>query len=122
MVGRFSEAALAYELDVMEDTWTHPGLNNVFNFYSELEEVEEPGVLMRVGLGKTYFDNSIGLALYHRDADTFDRFRRLYNLGRNPSPKKKRMVAGPFSTTRSYIAENGRPRLPMGWMRLHLEK
>ena len=118
VVHRFAEASIDYELETLK-RHDEPELQGVSRFYrNELKSREKsPNTcLMRIGFGKTYYDNSIGLALYHHDKEVFRHFRKLLGLGRNPVSKK--LVEGRFPTTRSFAAHDARPDAPLGWVEL----
>ena len=113
VVHRFAKASVDYELETLE-RHDEPELQPVTRYYrNELETREIPPntCLMRIGFGKTYYDNSIGLALYRHDREVFNHFRMLLGLGRNPQSKK--LVRGRFPTTRSFAAHDARPDAPL---------
>jgi len=91
---------------------------SVYEFYESLKtEIQSPGIeygVMRSGAGKTFFDNSIGLAIYWQNPETFNKYRKLLELGKNP--KTKELSEGRFPSTRSFIEFNGR-YAPPGWLR-----
>jgi CRISPR-associated protein Csm5 len=91
------------------------GFGAAANLYRDLVALIERargdfGVL-RVGAFKTYFDNSMGLALFARDPVLFEKFRKLVGLGKNP--KTRVLAAAGFPTTRSFA---GSSRVPLGWL------
>jgi CRISPR-associated protein Csm5 len=115
-VQRFSEDALGWEVDVLESLEDVRALNPIYDAVEDIE-AREPGpgaALVRLGGGKTYFDNSLGLAIRARHREAFTRFRRLLGLGRNP--RSGRDTEGRFPATRSYVVRNGKISEPLGWV------
>lgn len=113
---RFAEDALGWEVDVLESLEDVRDLTPIYNAVEDIE-AREPGpgaALVRLGSGKTYFDNSLGLAIRARDKAAFTRFRRLLGLGRNP--RSGRDTEGRFPATRSYVVRNGKISEPLGWV------
>lgn len=64
---------------------------------------------LRIGLGKTYFYSSIGLAIKQTDEEAFQKLRKIMNLrpDQNLYPK-----------TRTLLAET---QLPLGWVKLEYQ-
>lgn len=113
----FARASLEYELDRLDEI-KNASLDDLYNSYADFEDQSNLS-MMRLGGGKTYFDNSIGLALFKYDSDVFDHFRRLLGLGRNP--KSKRFSNGKFPTTRTFISHDSNPSVALGWTSLSIE-
>ncbi len=69
--------------------------------------------IVRLGGGKTWFDNSIGFAIDQDDFGPellFGAYLKLLKLGNLP-----------FPSTRTVVLKNGLPALPLGWVKLSLE-
>jgi CRISPR-associated protein Csm5 len=86
-------------------------------FYANLlESITQCGSnesIVRLGGGKTWFDNSIGLAIDHNDFGKealFEEYLNLLDLGHSP-----------FPSTRTAVMNNGQPTLPLGWVKLSVE-
>lgn len=124
ILNQFSTASIDYEINTyksfhikqkskISDEITN--YSNVINFYEELKKFiiksNNRYAIIRLGSGKTYFDNSIGIAIYNKDAETFQQFRELLELGKNPQTKK--LVQGNFPTTRTLVESTS---LPIGWI------
>lgn len=118
---RFAADCLEWEADVLDNLSEVDALNDIYNTVVELEERERPerATRLRLGAGKTYFDNSFGLALWKRDARVFEHFRKLLGLGRNPV--FRRFSRERFPATRSYVVDRGTPVEPLGWVQLSVE-
>ncbi|HEU0078285.1 MAG TPA: type III-A CRISPR-associated RAMP protein Csm5 [Longimicrobiaceae bacterium] len=114
---RFAADCVEWEMDVL-DNLSVDALNDVYNEVLGVEERDLPqqAARMRLGAGKTYFDNSLGLSLHRHDFRIFERFRRLLGLGRNP--QFRRFSSERFPATRSYVIERGRPTEPLGWVQI----
>jgi CRISPR-associated protein Csm5 len=122
---RFAGHCIGWDTNVLEGLPEVASFDDVFNAQAEIEALElaPTGAILRLGGGKTYFDNSLGLALFRRDPGLFDRFRRLLGLGRNP---QTRQFSGKrFPSTRSYVVRSsGRepvPTVPLGWVKVQLQ-
>jgi CRISPR-associated protein Csm5 len=69
--------------------------------------------IVRLGGGKTWFDNSIGFAIDQDDFGPeflFGAYLKLLRLGNLP-----------FPSTRSAVLKGGLPALPLGWVKLSVE-
>lgn len=124
ILNQFSLATIDYEINAYnsfhnkkknKSSDEKTDYSNVINFYNELKEFIEKSenqyAIVRIGSGKTYFDNSIGIAIYNKDEETFKQFRELLELGKNPQTKK--LVEGRFPTTRTIVEATS---LPIGWI------
>jgi CRISPR-associated protein Csm5 len=118
----FAADNLKWELDTLDEFGDAEALDDVYDTVVGIDEYPSHAgnANLRIGAGKTYFDNSLGLALRKKDPQLFERFRRLLGLGRNP--REKQFSAKRFPATRSYVMERvGKesvPREPLGWVRV----
>lgn len=128
ILNQFSLATIEYEINAYNSFHNKPkgktsnektDYSNVVNFYEKLKEIinrsENKYAIVRLGSGKTYFDNSIGIAIYNKDEETFKQFRELLELGKNPQTKK--LVEGRFPTTRTIVESTS---LPIGWILIQI--
>ncbi|MBS3945866.1 MAG: type III-A CRISPR-associated RAMP protein Csm5 [Melioribacter sp.] len=126
VLNQFSLASIKYELGsfnliirkLMDSSNERTNqFGPVLEFYKQLEtEIEQNNneyAIIRIGGGKTFFDNSIGLALFNSDIKIFKQYRELLELGKNPLSGK--LVLGRFPTTRSLVEAT---KLPIGWIAL----
>ncbi|HPI69624.1 MAG TPA: hypothetical protein PL003_10465, partial [Bacteroidales bacterium] len=84
--------------------------NALFDFYEKLSGKigsDRKIAYLRLGFGKTYFDNSLGLAIYDESPDIFMKYVKLLSLGK---PRQKE-----FPVTRTVCTN---PLIPMGWTTL----
>lgn len=116
IINRISLESCLRELDELEGI---DAFRDVFRFYEDLElnikSLDSSEAIMRLGGGKTWFDNSIGLSI---DSEAF---------GPESLLKKYLDLAldvkhDPFPSTRSAIVRNGIPVYPTGWVKLTLLK
>lgn len=120
----FAADNLRWELDTLDELPELDALNDVYDAVVDIDEYpsHDQNANLRIGAGKTYFDNSLGLALRKMDPEAFEWFRRLLGLGRNP--REKLFSGKRFPSTRSYVMERVDrvpiPREPMGWVRVTL--
>ncbi|RMF53297.1 MAG: type III-A CRISPR-associated RAMP protein Csm5 [Bacteroidetes bacterium] len=118
-INDFSFASVAREAEIMEQ-FQHNRLQSIYDFYDTLyERLEKPGgkqAFLRLGGGKTYFDQSIGLVFdtEKHESDLLE-LLKLLRVGRNI---QKLNTLSEFPKTRSFVFENGTPRYPLGWVKL----
>jgi CRISPR-associated protein Csm5 len=98
--------------------------NKLNDFYDELtdqiDEIENTGSLdfyLRVGSGKSYFDNTIGNAIYEENENAFKSLCKMYKLGKAPNEKNYKLKE-PFPVTRTVVSGL---LLPMGWVKVTLK-
>jgi CRISPR type III-A-associated RAMP protein Csm5 len=72
-------------------------------------EAPEPHTLLRIGAGKTWYYNAIGLALHQKNPGTFTRMRRLFEIGK---PRQEK-----FPLTKVMASAVLKP---LGWVRVSL--
>ncbi len=111
IINKFSLDSIEYELSSFDES----KFSESIDFYKKLKELiinsSNNFAILRLGAGKTYFDNSIGLAIYKTNKDSFKKFRELLELGKNPS--SGRLAIGRFPTTRTLIEAT---KIPIGWI------
>lgn len=85
-------------------------------FYDKLldniNKTANNNAIVRLGGGKTWFDNSIGLAIDQEEFGPellFGAYLKLLKLGNLP-----------FPSTRSAVLKDGQPALPLGWVKLSI--
>jgi len=83
------------------------------HFYEELQEkIKNCGrheAIVRLGGGKIWFDNSIGLAVEHN------------GFVKNYLSEVLNINHSPFPSTRSAVMKNGQPTMPLGWVKLSVD-
>ena len=118
-VRNFSRASIGLELYYLEEAEDMPdstGRGALIRFYDDLYSRSESGeTFMRIGMGKTYFDNSLGLALMNYAEDKHNKGERAFKVFRElvlgVAPQKFF-----FPVTRT-VAKG--PSLPFGWIKIH---
>lgn len=120
IINAYSQDQSAVELDLLEDLGENIDYNtydDIFNFcdslYEEIKNATDTAYL-RLGNGKGFFFNSVGLALYDADGDDKQKFlkhlKKEYKKVKNPDE---------FPITRVIdVSEN----TPLGWVKLELIK
>ena len=109
IINAFAIAAIdneIYELEHADDNKFKQEINSMLEFYHDLKQRADNGeIFLRIGFGKTQYDNSLALALI-RDEDKFLTFRKwLWKV----SPKKE---IHPVTRT---VTPGGKP---LGWVKL----
>ena len=104
-----------YHLDIAEDMPNKAARKNLVDFYNGLYDRCEKGeVFIRIGSGKTYFDNSLGVALlnyaedhHEKGIEAFDLCRKVFFGVSQNQPL--------FPITRTLATEGN---IAMGWVKL----
>ncbi len=114
LINSYSRRFVEEEMQALENK---PDLTGVYRFYAKelmpmIENLSEGEAILSLGRGKTYFNNSIGLAF---DENELEQVRKLYRLGEN---RRTRLLVKPFPTTRTVIIENGRAKTGLGWVKI----
>jgi CRISPR-associated protein Csm5 len=96
-VNKFYSDVLKYEEDIIQNTYEGIIPNNMYNkvldHYEDLSEKFEyntnKNIYLRIGSGKSNFNNSIGLTIYANDLskkkELFNKFRKIFNIGEEDS-------------------------------------
>ena len=117
-INKFSYAHLGWLMDTLEDQEEYiqendyEGIfenlwNNLNTIYDKIETAGDNEAYIQIGAGKTYFSNSIGLAIMDKDLKAFSALKRIYRLG------KAKQELFPISLT---LTSND--FMPMGWIKL----
>lgn len=108
----FSRNLIEYELDFFEKF----DLPELVQFYEELLEkiTTDSEFLLRLGFGIGWISTTVGLILEDKPELLKD-LRREFRLGRK---RDHPYYVPEFPKTRKVSIERGKPRLPMGWIRL----
>lgn len=136
MINQFSIDFIEFELERFEEFIKNAKtakkaiaetLQGTITFYNELKEkikaARNSVAVLRIGGGKTYFDNSIGLALFKKDKDKFKQFRKLLGIWKHSGGWKAPFVEEDSPITRSFYYDRSLDsNLPLGWTVLYLEK
>ena len=125
LINNFSKDVIDFELDMYREFSQKKEVSKkvsvALEFYKWLKDVIEKSnnkfAVIRIGGGKTYFDNSIGLALYKKDKSAFKQFRKLLGLWKHRSGNKS-FVEEDSPITRTYIKDNNQ-YYPIGWVVLY---
>ncbi len=95
------------------------GFSVFADFYKKLEKhvtsLKPNEAIIRLGGGKTWFDNSIGLSIDSNEFGPVKLFQKYLDLLLG-------IESSPFPTTRSAIVKNDVPVYPLGWVKLSLLK
>ncbi len=125
-MNNFAYNAILTEKEILDDEFVRieDSLSNkLYDFYNELldmieqgEKSDRPEFYMRVGSGKSYFDNTMAMAIYETNKEAFKALRELYELGK--APNKHFRLKEPFPITRTIISGL---KLPLGWVKFSLK-
>ncbi len=83
----------------------------------QINNLKQDEAIIRIGAGKTFFDNTIDLLL-ERFPDKFYQFRQIFNLGRNPIARGDIRLAKKFPLTRAFVCQNRKPVQALGWIKI----
>ncbi|MFZ2865463.1 MAG: type III-A CRISPR-associated RAMP protein Csm5 [Ignavibacteriaceae bacterium] len=129
ILNSFSLASITYEIESFDSFHNKSNSGNnkktdyskVLDFYNKLFDTINKSnneyAIIRLGAGKTFFDNSIGLVIYNYNKDVFNKYRKLLEIGKNS--KTKKIVEGRFPTTRTIVDAT---KLPIGWLAVSLDR
>ena len=134
MINKFSIDVLEFELEMFNE-FTKNGkgdkqkieenLKGIISYYIDLKEKikfsRDNYAVIRIGGGKTYFDNSIGLALYKADKEKFKQFRKILGFWKHRSNGQFVEEDSPITRT-FYFDEDIDKYLPIGWTVIYFEK
>jgi CRISPR type III-A-associated RAMP protein Csm5 len=107
-VNRFTKANLKKEIDDLK-AYDGSKLSNIISKYTEIynkiEEKEANSMILRVGAGKTYFDNTIANILDEKDLNKVRKELDSNNYS-------------PFPITRTVVTNNSQISNTLGWIEL----
>lgn len=105
---RYSTAFIKSEIPHLQ---RDKDLEDIRNFYEkQLKYLKKGGSLIRLGQGKNWQLNSIGLALESVDPNAIGALRKLFKVGKR---------GGEFPVTRVFSILEGWPYDPLGWVELN---
>lgn len=123
-INKFSKSCIENEIEQLKNIKKNNALSyeSSINWYNDLKklitESDNNFAVLRVGSGKTYFDNSIGLSLKYNDNDTFTKFRKLLRLGFDRNGN----FANYFPSTRTiFVDTESGEDMPVGWIVIYPE-
>jgi CRISPR-associated protein Csm5 len=127
LINKFSKDVIDFELEMYKEFSQKKEitkkLNAAIEFYKWLKDIIEKSnnkfAVMRIGGGKTYFDNSIGLALFKKDKERFKEFRKLLGFWKHRSGNRS-FVEEDSPITRTYFVKE-KQLLPIGWIVIYKE-
>jgi CRISPR-associated protein Csm5 len=131
LLNRFSKDFIEFELAIYNDFIKNSKeknaienkLKDITNFYNDLikkiEFSKDNFAIIRIGGGKTYFDNSIGLALYKADKEVFKKFRKILGFWKHSDNS---IVNEDSPITRTFYHDKNTDRkLPIGWIVIYMK-
>ena len=120
IINNFSEQNIEFELNTFRKYNKNGFFNEIVEFYQNLldEQKSELGTtaILRIGKGKTFFDNSIS-GLFKDDDYKMKKIKTLPKRKIGFSQKGNKFVE-PFPITRTLIMKDEKPYLPLGWIRI----
>ncbi len=122
MLNEFSYCNVEREIEILEGK---RGFQAPLRFYRQLiSQIDKPGkneAFIRIGGGKTYFDNSVGLMFDESKLEHVDQLRQLLGVVFGKKDKLRKLNSSvDFPTSRSFSQLNGKPDQPFGWIKLTL--
>lgn len=116
-MNRFTRTSLKRELEGLPAPEFAPVIQRYQSLLEILGALPAGQAILRLGQGKTIFDNSL-LSLIENEPAFFS-FRKLLKLGKNP--RNHRITPGEFPVTRSFLAKDQKPVQAPGWILLQGE-
>lgn len=104
----FNQSVLWYEWNLIEkNRIIKKGIENHYNIIEKIIQDNPDKMYLRIGSGKSNFNNSIGLAIYNKDQKAFHKYRKIMRIGEEDSKI--------FPLTRA-ITKNSNKQL--GWVEI----
>jgi CRISPR-associated protein Csm5 len=127
LINKFSKDVIDFELEMYKEFSQKKEitkkLNAAIEFYKWLKDIIEKSnnkfAVIRIGGGKTYFDNSIGLALFKKDKERFKEFRKLLGFWKHRSGNRY-FVEEDSPITRTFYKSFDN-LYPIGWIVIYSE-
>ena len=101
--------------------YNRPGeLDDVLEFYEMLRERrEEDSFLLHLAWGSGWHGMTIGRLLQEEPDLDFFRLRKRFSLGKR---RNQPFFVSEFPKTRRIVFEDGKPKYPLGWLKIRFEK
>ena len=119
VLDNFSLASIRYEMELCEELLAKKQIKEIADFKNEYQDIvrlsnqmEKNETLIRIGSGKTYYDNSYGLALHKENPEVHKIFRKLFRLEAHQDI---------YPITRTVIVQNSQVQQPLGWGKIIIE-
>jgi len=116
-----TEQEILYEHSTGVSREINQKLNTFYDMVTqEIDRIEESGELtffLRIGSGKSFFNNTMAMILYETDIEAFKSFCKMYKLGKAPKEREYKPKE-PFPVTRSVISDIYEP---MGWVKISIQ-
>lgn len=116
-INKFSKATVERDLRVLESNST-PEINEIVSFYHQLKkeiniaESNNNTAIFRIGRGKTYFDNTIGIGLSDNE---------LKQIIKRMGIGKRKTNPNFFPKTRTAVGDNDIYSQVLGWVKISLD-
>jgi len=95
-------------------------LDNVLEFYEMLRERrEEDSFLLHLAWGSGWHGMTVGRLLQGEPDFDFFGLRKRFSLGKR---RNQRLFVSEFPKTRRIVFEDGKPKYPLGWLKIRFEK
>lgn len=117
IINKFYRDTIDRELKILQEN-NHPMITKIVSFYHELKkeinlaEDKDSTAIMRIGAGKTFFENTIGLALEKSELEQI-----IARLGREQRKTNKNF----FPKTRTTVGYGGNLDQVLGWVKISLK-
>mgnify|MGYP001802698552 CR=1 FL=1 len=112
----FSLASIRYEMELCDKLMEKKKIKEISDFRNEYQDIvrlsnrmEGNEALVRIGSGKTYYDNSFGLALHKENPKVYEHFRKLFRL---------EAYQDIYPITRTVAVRNRQVQQPLGWVKI----
>lgn len=125
ILNKFSKDCVENEIENLKEIKNNDELtSSLTGYYNNLINIIEKSnnkyALLRMGGGKTYFDNSIGLIIKRKNPEAFTALRYIFNIGFNPTSKQITKQFFPITRTLEFAFND--LTLPIGWTLLFNNK
>lgn len=108
----YAKDLIDYELSFFKIYNNDGRLDPIIDFYNNLYNQIGDGMTLRISWGAGWHGMTVGRLI---EEDVLERLRHAYRLGKR---RNEPYYVKPFPKTRKIIFENGKPKYPMGWIKL----
>lgn len=114
-INDYALANIAHEIAMTENEKLSGYKSFLTKIKDEIEQTDDKSAYLPVGFGKSNFYQSIGLLLRQKDKKVFEKYIRLFQMGKRPDKYRDESYQKELPLTRNLTFEN---QLPLGWIRI----
>lgn len=115
-INRYAIDQIEHELEMTksEELWDYQQF--LRNLKAEIDQSDNHSGWLPIGFGKSNFYQSIGLFIRQRNKQTFEKYIKLFKMGKKPDKQNNETDQKELPLTRNLTLEG---HYPLGWIRLY---